>query len=146
MSLSSVAGQAGVMHRHDGARVRRDRGLDGGDGDRHPLGLDVDEHRLRAQVAHHFRGGGEGQGGNDDLVAGADADALQRKMQPGRGRIDRDRLQAAVAEIGLEVELELARHRAGRDPAGTQTGDDGLDLGLVDVGQCERQESVDGGV
>jgi hypothetical protein len=101
--------------------------------------LDVDDHRLRAQVAHHLGGGGEGEGRHDHLVAGADAQAFQRQVQAGGGGIDGDRLHLA-AQVGLEILLELARGRPGRDPARAQAGDHGVDLGLVDVGQGEGQE------
>jgi hypothetical protein len=47
-------------------------------------------------------------------------------------------------QVGREILLELACDRTGRDPARAQAGDDGIDLGLVDVGQGERQEG-DGG-
>jgi hypothetical protein len=73
--------------------------------------VDVDQHRLRAQVAHHFGGGGEGQGRHDHFVAGADAERFERQVQAGGGRIDGDRLDPA-AQVGGEILPRTGASRA----------------------------------
>jgi Fe-S-cluster containining protein len=135
-----VHGQAGVVHREDGLGARRDRGLDGGGVDVQRRRVDVHQPHVRAQVAHDLGGGGEGVRGRDDLVAGADAEGFERQVQPGRGRVDRDGLDARRAEEGGEVLLEAARLRAGGDPAGFQGVDDLGDFLVADLGQGEREE------
>ena len=45
------------------------------------VGLDVDEHRRRAEQHDHLGGGGEGERRRDDLVARLDAQRHQRDQQ-----------------------------------------------------------------
>ncbi len=78
--------------------------------------------RFEADFAKFLGGGGEGVGGGDDLVAGADADGLQRQVQAGGGRVDGDAMQAldviaGITQPGLEVGLEALGLGAGGDPA-----------------------------
>ena len=78
-----VGRQAGVVHRQDGLGAWRDRRLDGEAVDVQRDRVDVDQLHVGAEVAHHLGRGGEGVRGGDDLVAGADADALRA---PGAAR------------------------------------------------------------
>ena len=73
-----VAGVAGEVHRQDRAdalvRAALERLLDARGVDVEGAGIDVDEHRPRAEVAEHLGGRGEGERRGDNLVAGADAE------------------------------------------------------------------------
>ena len=81
-------------------------------------------------------GGDEGERGNDDLVACADAEAANAKVQPAGAGVDGDRvLRSHIVgggalkglQLGTEAELRRAqniRHR--------------LDLGLCDVWSGQR--------
>ena len=137
---SHVGGQAGVVHRHDGLGARRDRFLDRGGVDVQRRRVDVDQLHVGTQVAHHLGGGGEGVGGRDDLVAGADAQGLQRQVQAGGGGIDGHRMQRRVTEKGPEILFEALRLGAGGDPAALQRIDDLGNLVLADLGQGEGEE------
>ncbi len=92
-----VGGQAGVVHRDDGLGARRDRRLDRVRVDVQRGRVDVDQLHVGAEVAHHLGGGGEGVRGGDDLVAGADAQRLERQVQPGGGRVDGERSAAPAS-------------------------------------------------
>ena len=139
-----VGRQAGVVHRQDRLGARRDRRLDGEAVDVQRGRVDVDQLHVGAEVAHHLGRGGEGVRGGDDLVAGADADGLERQVQPGGGRVDGQAVQAGIAEKGREVGLEALGLGPGGDPARPQRVDDFGDLFLADVGQREGQERGDG--
>ena len=66
------------------ARVpRRDRGGDGSDVEVERVGVDVDEHRLRAAQLDGVRGRRERVGGDDHLVARADLEREQGEMERG---------------------------------------------------------------
>ena len=73
-----VASVAGEVHRQDRADAlvgaALERLLDAGGVDVEGAGIDVDEHRPRAEVAENLGGRGEGERRGDDFVAGADAE------------------------------------------------------------------------
>ena len=73
-----VAGVAGEVHRQDCADAfvgaALERLLDAGGIDVEGAGIDVDEHRARAEVAENLGGRGESERRGDNLVAGADAE------------------------------------------------------------------------
>src|SRR5690349_24489579 len=71
------------MHADDGARMRRDGGLDEGGIDVVAAVLDIDEHRGGAAIADGIGGGDERVADGYDLVAGLDAEGKQGKMQSG---------------------------------------------------------------
>jgi hypothetical protein len=143
--------QVAVAHRQAG-EVDRQHGS-GGFGDRRLCGLqvevegdrvDVDQNRFGPQVADHLGGRCERPGRDDHLVAWSDAGCLQRQMEAGRSRVDRDGLDAAADVFG-ELELERRGLRAGRQPASPQRVHDGGDLVLADVRYSKRQELFGGG-
>ena len=71
-----VAGVTGKVHRQNSAHAfvlaALERLLDAGRVDVEGAGIDVDEHRTRAEVAENFGGRGESERRGDNLVAGAD--------------------------------------------------------------------------
>ena len=61
------------------------------------VGIDVHEYRIAAEIPHHLGGGGKGKWGRQHLVAGPNADRLERQMQAcGRG-VDRDTANSGIA-------------------------------------------------
>ena len=72
-----VAGVAGEVHRQDRAdalvRAALEHLLDAGRVDVEGAGIDINEHRARAEIAENLGGRGEGERRGDNLVAGADA-------------------------------------------------------------------------
>ena len=134
-----VAGQAAVMHRHDGLGTRRDGGFDLAGVDIERDRIAVHQHRIGAQIADHLGGGGKGQGRRNHLVAGADAHGFQCQMQAGRGRVDSNALHAATQKIA-EFLFKGARFRPGGDPAGTHGVGNGGDFFFADVGTGEGDE------
>ena len=87
------------------ARVRgRERGAHGVGGHAGRLGVDVAEHGPRARVDDRLRGGVEGERGDDDVVARADAERAQRERDRVRPVGDADGV--AGAEVGGELLLE----------------------------------------
>ena len=140
-SAGMSAAQAAVVHRDHGLGAWRDGRLDRGDVDAHRGRVDVDQHHVGAQVAHHLGGGGEGVGGGDHLVARPDAQRLERQVQPRGGGVDGHRVQPVGSpRKASEVVFEALGLRAGGDPAGAQRVHHFGDLFLADVGQRERQE------
>ena len=139
-----VGREAAVVDRQDGPGAWCDRRLDELGIDAQRGRVDVDQHHVGAEVAHDLGGGRERVRGRDDLVAGADAERLEREVQAGGRGVDghavQRRLVRWTAEKGREVVFEALRLRPGRDPAGTQCVDDLGDLCFADVGQRERQE------
>ena len=69
------------VDRHDGARARRDRGLDRSRVDVEGVGLDIHEHRGGAAVRDRFGGADKGERAGDDLVARADPKGSQSEVQ-----------------------------------------------------------------
>ena len=135
--------QPGVMHRHDRPGARRDRRFDLRRVDVQGGRIDVDQPDVGTQIAHDFGGRREGVGGGDDLVAGSDAQRLQREVQPRGGRVDGHAMQGpGLAQEGRHVGLKALRLRPGRDPARPQRVDDFGDLLFADLGQRERQERL----
>ena len=80
------------------------------------LGLDVGEHRRGPDVHGAVGGRDERERRHDDLVAGPDAEQVQRQVQGGRARRDRDAVRGADA-VG-EARLELGDPRPLGDPPG----------------------------
>jgi len=81
-------------------------------------GIDIDEHRTRAEVAENFGGRGEREWRRDNFVAGADAERPQRKMQ--RPSAMRQCERVFSADVLGEFSLEALGLGAGRDPSGAQ--------------------------
>ena len=110
----------GVVHRHDGARPRRDGGLDGGGIEAERVGVDVAEDRPGARAHDHVGGRGPGQRRRDDLVALALADAERAQREVHRGGAGRDGERDGRLGVERELALQLARERPGRQPAGLE--------------------------
>ena len=110
-----VAHLLAEVHRHQRARPRRDRRLHRRRIDRPALGLDVDDHRQRACGDRGVRGRRERQGGDDHLVAPADAERLQRDLHRHRAVRHDDAVLGAL--VRREPLGELRRPRAGLRPA-----------------------------
>ncbi len=134
-----IARQTGVMHRNDCSGARRERCPDCSHIDIQCHRIDINEHGIGTEITHHFRGCGEGQGGNNHLVAGTDAQRFQCQMQTGGCGIDRNRL-ATVTHVCSEFLFELPGFRSSRHPAGTQAFHDFLDFFLAYFRDSKRQE------
>ena len=98
---------------------------------REGVGLDVGEHRGRAGQRDGVAGGGEGERGDDDLVARADAGGQQAEVQARRAGVDGDD-RAAVDEVVGELALERGDLGALRDHAAAQHAIDGRALFVAD--------------
>ena len=95
LQFGQIHGIAIQMYGNDGAGLLRDPALHGGDVEMKGFGIDIGEHRHRANVADRFRGGKETVGGDDDLIAGPDVGGLEGQFQ-GRGSgADADRVLGA---------------------------------------------------
>ena len=99
-------------------RAAFERLLDARGVDVEGAGIDVDEHRARAEVAENLGGRGEGERRGDNLVAGADAERPQREMQ--RAGAMRERERVFRADVAGEFILEALGLGAGGDPSGAQ--------------------------
>ena len=106
MSQACPAKCTGIIARTLAMLAALERFLDPRRVDVEGVGIDIDEDRARAEVAHHFGGRGEGERRGDDLVAGPDAEREQREMQ--RAGAMRDRERVARADIGGEFLLEAS--------------------------------------
>ena len=73
-------------------------------------GIDVDEHRPRAEPRDRAGGGEERIGRRDDLVARADAERHQRQQQRVGARRDGDRVR--TPSVARQLALERRRPRA----------------------------------
>ena len=117
-----VASMTGEVHRQDRAdafvRAALERLLDARGIDVEGAGIDVDEHRARAEVAENLGGRGESERRGDNLVAGADAERPQREMK--RAGAMRKRERVFGADVIGEFALEALGLGAGGDPSGAQ--------------------------
>ena len=112
------------MHRHDGARLRGDRGFDFAYIDVAGAGIGIHEHRGGAGQPDGFRRGKKCVGSGDDLVARAEAE--RQKHQPqrvGAGVYAHGFLRVQVAR---QFFLELDQLRAQHIAAALQHLEDGL--------------------
>ena len=126
---------------HDGPSARRDRGLDGGRGERERERVDVCEHGGRAGDGDRVGGGREGEGGNDDLVTRTDPGGEQAQVQ-GRGpRVNRDGPRPGH-QGGAELFLEGGDLGALGDHARAHDSCDRVDLLLADERACGRDERL----
>ena len=82
------------MHRDDAGRLVGDGGLDRLGEHTERVGIDVDENRLRSETRHAPGGREEGEVGNDDLIARADAERHQGNLQGVRAVGDRNDVRA----------------------------------------------------
>ncbi len=130
--------QARQVHRHDGARARRDRGLDGIQVEIARARVNVDEHRPRAHCQHHVGSGDPGDWRGDDLIARPDIGNAQRDFH--RCRAVGEGAHRASAEQVRQRGLEGLHLRAGGDPARGQHLADFGNGGGVDVRPDKRQE------
>jgi hypothetical protein len=110
-----LGGLSRVVHRQQRPGARGDGGLD-------LPGVDVevvqhvDEHRARARLHDGPRGGDEGIGGRDHLVAGSHPERLQREKERVGSRPDPDGVPGAAE--ASEALLELGHRRAQRELGG----------------------------
>ena len=109
--LLHPARAAEEMHGEDRLRPRPDLDLRGIDVHRHRV--DVDEHRPEAGEHDDVRGGGEGVGGDEDLVARLEPEREHGEVERRRARRDGDRV-GRLARPG-ELLLELGDDRALRE-------------------------------
>lgn len=99
-----LAGDAGVVHRHDHAGAIRDRSLDFGLVEVHGVGAHVDEDEARALRHERGRRGGERVARQDDLVARLEVAQDRRHLERARATRREQRLGAA----GLSLEPFVA--------------------------------------
>jgi hypothetical protein len=137
-----VGRQAPIVDRHEGLGARRDGRLDCSGIDVEGGGVDVDQLHIRAKVAHHLGGGGEGVGGGDDFIAGPDAQGLQGQVQTRRGRVHGHAMQVGIAQEVGEGQLEPPCLGAGGDPATAQGFHHFGDLILTDIRQGKGHEGL----
>ena len=98
------------IHRDHGLRLRGHRRLGRGDRKVERVGLDVREHRDRADVVHRAPGREEGERGRDDLIPRPDVERLEREEQRIGAARAADRV-LRVRKLGdglLEFEHRLA--------------------------------------
>ena len=96
--------EAGAARGRDGARGAVGRDVEG-------RGIDIGEHRRRAEERHHLGGRAEREGRADDGVAGADALRHQHQQQ---------RVGAARAGHHVAGAAELGERRFERPHLGTE--------------------------
>ncbi len=119
------------VHREDGSRAIRDRGLDRGRIDVRRRGIDVGEHRRRTGHDDAVRRSDEGGGSRDDLVSRPDSGGQERELH--RGRTARHRDGGREAEIGGETLFELADLVPRRQEEGAEDALDAPELFLADI-------------
>ncbi len=127
----------------------------------------VDEHRVGAEVADDLGRRGERPRRHEHLVAGGDAQGLEREVEAGGRGVDGDGVERPVphrrrgglgrraggrsrstlrrggeagAQGGGELGFEGRGVRSGGEPPAAHRLDDGRDLLLPDVGRCERHD------
>ena len=88
----------------DDHRLGGQGGLDGGLIGGEPVGLDIDQHRRRADVVHRLERRDEGVGRQHDAIAAADAEPGQGEHQRIGARAGPARVRDA--EIGRDLALE----------------------------------------
>ena len=104
-----VTGVAGVVHDDDGFGARGDGCLDGCGGDGEVVGAgDVCEYDAGAGVEDGVGGGDEGERGDDDFIAGADAEGDAGKVE-GFGGVGDGEAVGGGGEVG-EGLFEVVRH------------------------------------
>ena len=123
------------MDGEHGAGPARHRLRDELRSDEERFGIDVHEHRTCAAELDGVRGRGEGVGGDDHLVAGADAEREQREMDRGGSRRHADGL--GRPDCPRERALERLDPRPHRQLAAGEHLRDGGELGIADVGPGE---------
>ena len=84
-----------------------------------------------------MRGGNEGDGGHDDLVAGTDAGEDRREIERGGCAIETDGMGGA--EVGGEVRFKLGGPGAEADPAALEHLANGVAFLLAHAGSEHRQ-------
>ena len=79
-------------------------------------GIDIDEHRRRADRDHGRGGRDEGVGGNDDLVTRPDIQGCQGQLERSGTAGDTDAMlsMAVSGPLGLEALDEFAANELGR--------------------------------
>ncbi len=116
------------MHRHDRLGARRDRRDRGGRIDVERVGLDVDEHRLRADPGDAAGGREERIGARDHLVAGPDVQRHQRREH----RVGAGRQADGVRRVQVRFQLALEAFDLGPHDEALAVADSGhrLEQGL----------------
>ena len=134
-----LAGQSRHVHRYDRPRAARDAL---GDLLRVDVAIpsDIREHRRGAHVQNGLHGGAKCHRRGDHFIARADLQARQREVQPGGGRIHRDRM--GCAGILAEFTLEASGARPGSQPPGPQGLHNLVDLFFADRGAMKVDEGV----
>ena len=136
-----VSGESGKVDRKYHLRAGSDRALDQAGIDVQRLWIDVDEHRVCAEIADNLRACSEGVRSGDHLIARTYADGLEGEVQAGSCRIHCDG-DGVASNVCREFILELLCLGASCDPPRAKAGDDLVDLFLPDVRSSERKEGV----
>jgi len=119
-----IAGVAGVVHDDDGFGARGDAGFYGCGGDGEVIGAgDVGEGYTGTSVEDGVGGGDEGEGGDDDFIAGPDAERQAGEMQ-GFGGVGDGEAMGGACHLG-EGLFELGGDFAHGKPFGMEDGEDG---------------------
>ena len=128
------------MHRHDRLGLRPHDIFECGGVEVAGVGLNIDEHRMRAAEFDRMGGGDMGHGRHHHLVAGADALREQRQMQAGGAGRHADR--ALDARAGGESLLESLGDRAVDELRARHDAGHRLDLGGVDHRLTEGDRGI----
>ncbi len=123
------------MHGHHRARPRAHHRQDVVGVDQQVVGVDVDQHRVRASADNGFGGGDERVRREHDLVARSDVDRAQREFQGIGAVADADTVRHAeeVGVLQFEGTHRFAADKiAGRHDFGETCGDLGLDRLVLD--------------
>jgi hypothetical protein len=137
-----IRGLTGEVDRDDRLGARRERRAQRGRVQVPGRGVDVGEDRLRPGGDRHVRGGGPGEGRDDDLVPLGQAHGEEADME-GAGAGGEG--EGVLRPVGCrELLLELGGQRAGGDPPGLEAADDLGDLLFADLRAGEREDGVPG--
>lgn len=127
-----VGRNAEGMDDENGAGARREDALDGRRSEIESDRIDVREDRRGADLQDGIGDGNEGEGGNDDFVAFADAKGEQGHVKAGGSAADGDGVGNGV--IGGEGGFESGEFGAEAEVGSAQNGGDGGDFCFGDVG------------
>ena len=134
----------GEVHRNDGARAGRDRGLDRAGIEVEGIEVDVREHRNRIRFHHRGRGGQKRVRRHDDLVFGLNAGREQRDSERHRAIGHRDAVPAAVHRSEALLELAHLRTIQAAPLPAAQGLEQTIFLGPAEDGPGGERTSADG--
>lgn len=127
-----VGGQPSNMHGNNGFRARCDGRFNLRWIKVEVCGADIYQHGFGVEIAHDLGRRSKGVRCCDHFVTTLQPGCFQDQVHGGRARVDGNGMFGA--DSGDKLRLELARLRAGRDPARGQGFFDVRKLGVVNIG------------